>query len=245
MSMHLKFGVAIAKVPLTLFGFFLCWVSPSLAGQVDIKSYGHSAILIKGGGKSVLLNPFKAVSCASGLLEPRVTADVILASSELADEGARLSKGKFLVKPGSYRIAGMSIEGFAVPHDRLGGRRFGQATGWHWTQAGLSFAHLGGSAGSLTGENKVLIGRPDVLIIAVGGGAKVYDGIEAAKVVRQLKPKRVIPVQYVKGMAPKNCDQNGVSTFLDAMNDIQSTRVGSSVTFPVNLSDKMVINLMH
>ena len=39
---------------------FSGWWS-SVRGGVTIKSYGHSALLIKGGGQSVLINPFKAV----------------------------------------------------------------------------------------------------------------------------------------------------------------------------------------
>ena len=92
-----------------------------------------------------MLNPFKAVGCASGLAEPRIKAKVILASSQLSDEGARIARGKFLVEPGSYRIRGLNLEGFSAPHDRLGGRRFGQTTLWRWQQGGLNFAHLGGS----------------------------------------------------------------------------------------------------
>ena len=41
---------------------------PALAGSgVTITSYGHSALLISGGGARVLVNPFKAVACAAGL----------------------------------------------------------------------------------------------------------------------------------------------------------------------------------
>ena len=32
---------------------------------VTITSYGHSALLIQGGGAKVLVNPFKAVACAA------------------------------------------------------------------------------------------------------------------------------------------------------------------------------------
>ena len=36
---------------------------PALAnGGVTITSYGHSALLIQGGGASVLINPFRAVA---------------------------------------------------------------------------------------------------------------------------------------------------------------------------------------
>ena len=213
---------------------------------VSITSYGHSALLISGGGKTVLLNPFKAVGCAAGLAEPRVSADVILASSSLRDEGANVARGKLLVSPGSYRVAGLQIEGIAAPHDRFGGRRFGQATLWRWKQGGLDFAHLGGTAGSLAPSDRVLLGRPDVLIIGVGGGAKVYDGSEAAEVVRDLQPRRVIPVQYVSGRkAPKGCDQSGVEPFLKAMAGTPVKRTGPSLSLPGKLSDSLVIEVMR
>ena len=215
------------------------------AAGVTITSYGHSALLINGGGRSVLVNPFKAVGCAKGLREPRVNATVTLASSELPDEGARIGGGTYLVKPGSYRVGGLNLEGFSAPHDRVGGRRFGNATIWRWQQGGLSFAHLGGSAAPLSGEDKVLLGRPDVLIIGVGGGGKVYDGKEAAEVVRQLNPRRVIPVQYVSGDAPQGCDQGGVQPFLDAMGGTKVRRVGTTLSLPGTLGDNTVIDVMR
>lgn len=219
--------------------------APVWAGGVTITSYGHSALLINGGGQTVLVNPFKAVGCAQGLREPRLNATVVLASSELPDEGARIAGGTFLSKPGSYRVGGLKLEGFAAPHDRLGGRRFGQATIWRWQQGGLSFAHLGGTAAQLSGEDKVLLGRPDVLIIGVGGGAKVYNGEEAAKVVRELNPRRVIPVQYVKGEAPSGCDQGGVEPFLEAMAGTEVRRVGATLSLPSGLGDSTVIDVMR
>ncbi|HGY5534805.1 MAG TPA: MBL fold metallo-hydrolase [Prochlorococcus sp.] len=226
-------------------GLLLSTASSAIAGGVTITSYGHSALLINGGGHSVLLNPFKAVGCAAGLREPRVSVNVILASSELADEGARVASGKFLVQPGSYRIGGLNLEGFAAPHDRIGGRRFGQATLWRWQQGGLNFAHLGGSAATLTGEDKVLLGRPDVLIIGVGGGAKVYDGAEAARVVNELNPRLIIPVQYVSGATPSDCDQTDVQPFLDAMAGTPVKNVGTTISLPSNLGDGPVIEVMR
>ncbi len=218
---------------------------PVLGGGVSITNYGHSALLIKGGGKSVLLNPFMAVGCATGLTEPRIKVDVVLASSELADEGARIAKGTFLVEPGSYRVGGVNFEGLSLPHDRIGGRRFGLATLWKWKQGGLNFAHLGGSASPLNTEEKILLGRPDVLIIAVGGGAKVYDGIEAARIVGELNPKRIIPVQYVIGKPPKNCDQKGVESFLEAMQGIEVKEVGKTYLLPSSIPNGTQIHIMQ
>jgi len=219
--------------------------APAAGGGVTITSYGHSALLIQGGGARVLLNPFQAVGCAAGLSEPRVSADVILASSQLRDEGAPVASGRFLVKPGSYRVAGLAIEGFSTPHDRVGGRRFGLSTLWRWRQGGLEFAHLGGTAGPISAEERVLIGRPDVLVIGVGGGAKVYDGAEAAAVVRQLQARRVIPVQTRSGGPTAGCDQGGVQPFLEAMAGAPVRRSGRSLTLVPPLSEGPVVELMR
>lgn len=214
------------------------------AGGVSITYFGHSALLIRGGGATVLLNPFQAVGCAAGLAEPRVSADVILASSRLKDEGAPVARGRMLVKPGSYQVAGLRIEGIAVPHDRFGGRRFGNSTLWRWKQGGLEFAHLGGTAGALSPSDRVLLGRPDVLILGVGGGAKVYTGAEAAQVVRELQPRRVIPVQY-GGRAAAGCDQGSAQPFLEAMAGTRINRPGRSLSLTPPLGDSTVIELMR
>ncbi len=43
----------------------------ALADDLLLKSLGHSSFLIKGEGKSILINPFKAIGCASDLEEPK------------------------------------------------------------------------------------------------------------------------------------------------------------------------------
>ena len=212
---------------------------------VTISSYGHSAIVVRGGGATVLLNPFQAVGCAAGLAEPRIAADVILASSQLKDEGAPVARGRLLVKPGSYRVAGLKIEGIAAPHDRVGGKRFGLSTLWRWQQGGLDFAHLGGTTATLKPEDRVLLGRPDVLIIGVGGGAKVYTGEEAAAVVRELQPKRVIPVQYRNAAPSASCDLGSIEPFLKAMAPAKVVRSGNSLSLMPPLGEATVIEVLR
>jgi L-ascorbate metabolism protein UlaG (beta-lactamase superfamily) len=90
-----------------------------------------------------------------------------------------------------------------------------------------------------------MLGRPDVLIIGVGGGAKVYTGAEAAEVVRELQPRRVIPVQFVSGKTPKDCDQTTLQPFLDAMAGTPVKRPGRSLNLPGKLGDGMVIEVMR
>jgi L-ascorbate metabolism protein UlaG (beta-lactamase superfamily) len=215
------------------------------AASVSITSYGHSALLIQGGGSRVLLNPFRAVGCAAGLSEPRVNATVILASSRLLDEGAPVATGRFLADPGSFQVGGLRIEGISAPRDRVGGRRFGRATLWRWQQGGLSFVHMGGTAGPLSPADKVMLSRPDVLILGVGGGAKVFDGGEAAEVVRELRPRVVIPVQYVSGAVPANCDQGSVEPFLQAMAGTPVQRPGRTVNLSTGLGEGPTIKVLR
>lgn len=237
---------ALRSVAFAATGLALSLHAVAHAGGVSISSYGQRALLIQGGGQSVLLNPYKAVGCAAGLPEPRVNAGVVLASSELADEGARgVASGRFLVAPGSYKVGGLNLEGFASPHDRIEGRRFGNATIWRWQQGGLDFAHVGATAGPISGADRVLLGRPDVLIIGVGGGDKIYSGEEAAAVVKQLNPRRVIPVQYINGDVPANCDQGGVQPFLNAMGGTTVVNPGRSINLPANLPDTTVITVLR
>ena len=225
---------------------FFAATSPLLANSLEIQNLGHSSILIRGKDQSVLLNPFRAVGCASGLVEPNISADIILASSLLPDEGAKNAKGLFLVKPGSYRIKDLNFEGFASPHDRVGGRRFGMSTLWRWKQNGLTFAHLGGAASPLTIQDRLLIGNPDVLFIAVGGGSKVYDAQEAAHVAEVLNPKIVIPVQYQRKGKDKipSCDQQGIEPFLEAMKDYKVRKVGKKYRLKQKISENQSIYLM-
>ena len=73
------------------------------------------------------------------------------------------------------------------------------------------------------------------MFIGVGGGAKVYTGKEAAEVVKDLNPKLVIPVQYVRGKMPKkNCDQTGIEPFLEAIEGLKSRKVGKTYVIPKN-----------
>jgi len=61
---------------LILFSSFL--PNSLLARDLVIKSLGHSSFLINSADKSILINPFKAIGCASNLKEPKeVNVDFI------------------------------------------------------------------------------------------------------------------------------------------------------------------------
>lgn len=123
-----------------------------------------------------------------------------------------------LYEPGVYQFNGNQIQGIRTIKDRLNGRQFGVNVAWLWKQAGIKILHLGGLAGPLGMEERILIGRPDLMLIPVGGGTKSYNPEEARKTIEFLNPKIVIPTHYRTLAADVTaCDLESVDNFLSVM----------------------------
>ncbi len=217
--------------------------SSAMAGDLLLKSLGHGSFLIKGRQKSVLLNPFKATGCATHLNEPKgLNVDFILASSKLADEGHNPLRQLMFVQPGVYKFKDILLNGIEVPHDRVGGRRLGMATVWSWEQNNLKMVHMGGAAGEMDMNSQIMLSRPDILFISIGGGFKSYNGREASEVVKTLKPSIVIPVHFVRGKKNiDNCDFSNADLFLENMQDFKVKYLGKSFEINSKRIDKNTI----
>ncbi|MEY2855757.1 MAG: hypothetical protein RLZZ74_66 [Cyanobacteriota bacterium] len=209
---------------------------PAMAQNTDtdgvtIQYLGHTCFLFTGNGLKVLVNPYEAVGCAAGYTLPDLQPDVVLVSSFLLDEGAVNSvKGKpeIITQRGVHNFGDLKFQGFALAHDREGGKRFGKNIAWRWTQGGVNILHLGGAAGALETEEKILLSGADILLIPVGGGAKAYDSQEARKAVKILNPRMVIPTHYRTAVSSKkDCDLAPVDEFLTLTADLKVAQVGS------------------
>ena len=207
-------------------------------GPLTITALGHTAFLFSGGGQRILVNPFKAIGCTEGYAEPAVGADLVLLSSRLFDEGFlghRYANSQVIDEPGDYTVNGLAIQGVSMPHDRLNGRRFGTNVAWVWNQAGVNVVHLGGAAAPISIEDRILIGRPDVLLVPVGGGPKAYTPEEAVEAVRSLNPKIVIPTHYRTPAADADtCDIVGVDAFVSLMAGTPVTQGDNTLTVAAN-----------
>ena len=227
-----------------LFILFLFLIpSSAMAGDLLLKSLGHGSFLIKGREKSVLINPFKAIGCASDLNEPKgINADFILASSKLADEGYNPNDQLMFVEPGVYKFEDILLNGIEVPHDRVGGRRFGMATVWSWEQNNLKIVHMGGAAGEMDINSQIILSRPDILFISIGGGLKSYNGSEASDVVKTLNPSIVVPVHFARGkIISDSCDFSNADFFLENMPDFKVKYLGKSFEINSKRIDKNTI----
>ncbi len=204
----------------------------SSGNALNIQWLGHSCFLFTSNGFRVLVNPFRPLGCTAGYPVPKVEADLVLISSFLLDEGSveQLSGNpRILTQAGDYQINKIKFQGITLPHDREGGRRFGTNIAWRWTQGGIDILHLGGAAGVIGMEQKILMGSPDLVLIPVGGGPKAYNPQEAIQAMGVLKPRIVIPTQYLTAAADKNaCDLVPVDEFLALTEGIEVRKLDSN-----------------
>jgi L-ascorbate metabolism protein UlaG (beta-lactamase superfamily) len=210
-------------------------VSSSLAqkpsGGLSVQWLGHTCFLFTGSGLRILVNPFRSIGCTAGYRPPKVAADLVLISSQLLDEGdieGLPGNPRILYEPGAYKVDDIRLQGISIAHDRAGGRRFGSNVAWLWTQGGIKILHMGGAAAPIDIEQKILIGRPDLALIPVGGGAKAYNPQEAKQAIAAVNPKLVIPTQYrTQAADASTCELASVDEFLTLMDGMTVRRANS------------------
>ncbi|HIK46266.1 MAG TPA: MBL fold metallo-hydrolase [Leptolyngbyaceae cyanobacterium M65_K2018_010] len=198
--------------------------------RVTLRSLGLTAFLFTGSGYRLLVNPFRRIGCTAGFPSPAVPADIVMISSRLFYEGflnELPENPKVLTEPGVYDFTNLKIQGILTPHDREGGRRFGNNVIWKWTQGGINIVHMGGAAAPLRVEDQILLGRPDVLLVPVGGTPYVYTPAEAVQAIQVLKPKVVIPTYFLTSAADDTCELKPVDEFLALMQGTPITRAPS------------------
>ena len=89
---------------------------------------------------------------------------------------------------------------------------------------GISVVHMGDLGHLLSEEQAGAVGRPDVLLIPVGGTFTV-DANEATEIVNQLNPRLVVPMHFKTSKC--NLPIAGVDEFLQGKSNVK--RAGGSV----------------
>ena len=212
-------GAGLATALVTTLGSHL--KADAQSSGLSVQWLGHTCFLFTGGGVRILVNPFQSLGCTAGYRRPQVEADLVLISSQLLDEGAvdgLPGNPKLVYAPGAYEFQGIKLQGIAIDHDRKGGRQFGINTAWRWQQGGINILHLGGAAAPISTEQRILMGRPDLAFIPVGGSDKAYNAEEAQQAARVLNPKLVFPTHYrTQAADDAACDISPVDEFLTLM----------------------------
>jgi L-ascorbate metabolism protein UlaG (beta-lactamase superfamily) len=171
-----------------------------------IQWHGQSAFLIDG-DRSVFIDPFGQMEglAARGMQFDYppiadVEAELLLVTHEHADHNGVDAIGgspqTVRSTAGTFETPIGEVVGIASEHDDEAGTKRGPNTIFCFTYDGLRVCHFGdfGQA-ELRPEQRAAIGEVDVLFLPVGDGPTV-GGERAAAIVRELRPRLVVPMHY-------------------------------------------------
>ncbi len=101
---------------------------------------------------------------------------------------------------------------------------------------------MGGAAGEIDINSQIVLSSPDILFISIGGGIKAYNGEEASRIVKKLKPSIVIPVHFaLREKISKKCDFSNADLFLQNMSDFEVKYVGKNLDInPENINKNII-----
>lgn len=177
------------------------------AGAARLRWFGQACFeVVSNSGTRVVIDPFGA---SVGYAVPELEADLVLITHEHGDHNnAAAVKGDPVVLHGlqmneeTREVRGIQVRAVRTDHDAEGGAKRGKNTLFVLKLDGLVFAHCGDLGHVLTPAQVKAVGKVDVLMLPVGGYYTI-DAKAAARVVKQLEPRLVIPMHFKTEATPK------------------------------------------
>ena len=208
--------------------------SPAAVGQTSLQWFGHSMFLLTTStGTKILIDPMSPMGYT---LPASLPVDAVVATHNHGDHTnialagtnpnvIRGLDGQEWAKVDT-KVKDVSVRTVPTFHDAQQGAQRGKNSVFVFQADGMTIVHLGDLGHALTPEQVKDIGKPDVLMIPVGGFFTI-DGPTAKEVAKALGAPAVVPMHY---KTPKNAStwQGGpVEPFLDGQTNVQ--RLGSNV----------------
>lgn len=169
---------------------------------MKITYLGHATFLLESGPNRILIDPYDE---KVGYPMPRVDATAVLVTHEHGDHNnlamaggtPRVIRGLVAGKWHTVEetIDGVRIHSVPTYHDDTKGSQRGLNAVFVMEAEGLRVVHLGDLGHPLDDSTAEAIGRPDVLMIPVGGHYTI-DAAQAHALATRLRPSIVIPMHY-------------------------------------------------
>ncbi|MDO4872242.1 MAG: MBL fold metallo-hydrolase [bacterium] len=203
----------------------------------DIEYKGANTVVISTKKSVIVTDPKLSIH---GQKDYVVKNAIELATEEqfsLADDDFSLS----ISYPGGYEVGDFSINGF--PEKRhLDGEEEGKKSVIYSIEIlnGVKVGLIGNVGPEISDEQLENLGTVDILILPVGGNGYTLDATSAAKIVRNVDPKVVIPVHYLEDGLNYEVPQGDLTTFIKELGaDVEKTqkyKVKSLTSLPEKLT---------
>ncbi|MBQ8200521.1 MAG: MBL fold metallo-hydrolase [Clostridia bacterium] len=162
-----------------------------------ISCIGHAKFLIElENGQRIVTDPYDA-TCGYPVTE--TPADVVLVSHGHHDHNAvdtMPESARVIDQAGVYDLGdGVTLTAITADHDDAGGSKRGKTLLFNLFAEGLHVGHMGDLGHIPTPEQRMQLGRTDVLMIPVGGHFTI-DAVTAKEVAALLEARVVLPMHY-------------------------------------------------
>ncbi len=171
--------------------FYITAEEETKLSHATVTWYGHSCFLIELAGSRIVLDPY-ACGSVPGLRLPDLTADAVHVSHGHSDHNA----AECVLRTGRpLRFTAREVAG---SHDHHDGAHRGENRILIIEGDGLRLVHLGDQGCPLTQAQIDEIGRPDLLMLPVGGHFTM-NAAEARRTMEALQANVVVPMHYRQG----------------------------------------------
>lgn len=139
--------------------------------------------------------------------------------------------------PGEYEVSDFSIRGIAVERhiDAETGKK--ESTMYRVEVGDVRIGIIGNINDNVSEDQLEELGVVDMVVVPVGGGGYTLDAVKAAKLVRKIDAKVVIPVHYadkaIKYEVPQDSLELFVSEFGGTVEKTPKLKVKSSSSLPL------------
>ncbi len=158
--------------------------------MIEIKYGGGNSFEITCGKENLIINPNRKIFNLNNI---SVKGQTEIATEEQYKIG---DQAKLIINtPGEYEVGSFSIRGIAA-QKYSDYELKNQAIIYTIETNDAKVAVLGDIKPNLTDDELESIGLVDILLLPVGGGGYTLYAKEAAKIVRQIEPKIIIPTTY-------------------------------------------------
>lgn len=179
----------------------------------DIEYKGAGSVIISTKEARVVVDPKLSLF---GLKDVQTKGSVELLTEErfvVNDEDAIL----VIDSPGEYGVDGFDITGVAARRYIDREDEVMIATMYRVVIGDMRIGIVGNIDKKLSDEQLEGLGVIDLLILPIGGGGYTLDAVDAAKVIRMIDPKVVIPVHYADSALRYEVPQDELQLFINEL----------------------------
>jgi len=197
------------------------------------------------GANTVVITTKKAVIVTDPKLSLVGLKDLLIKDAIILSTEERLSVNNpdskiYIDSPGEYGVGDCNIVGVAARRYLDDESKGMVSTMYTLTIGDLKVAVLGNIDFNLSDEQLEKLGVVDILIIPVGGNGYTLDSLDAAKLVKRIEPKVVIPVHYNDKSLTYEVAQDSVESFVTELgvgaSEQDKFKLKNLTEIPANLS---------